>query len=171
MNVMKNINVDKVTLNIGVGGPGDKLEKAIRLLKSISGLKSVPTSSKKRIPTWGVRPGLQLACKVTVRGKNAEKLLMSLLQAVENKIQVNKFDSFGNFSFGIPEYIDIPGVAYDPSIGVIGLEVAVTLKRAGFRIARRAVMKKKIPASHRINTNEAVAFMKNRFNVAVGDEE
>lgn len=171
MNPMKQIRVDKITLNIGVGSPGDKLEKAMKLLKSITGAKSVATTTNKRIPTWGVRPNLQIACKVTVRGKRAEEILTNLLKAVDGKILRRKFDNYGNFSFGIAEYIDIPLVEYDPSIGVIGLEVAVTLARPGFRIKNRSVMKRKIPNSHRINNEEAIQFVKEKFKISVGDEE
>jgi len=171
MSDMKQIRVEKVTLNIGVGGPGEKLEKAIKLLKTISGSKPIAIASSKRIPTWGVRPGLQLASKVTVRGKKAEELLMRLLQALDNKLPRRKFDKFGNFSFGIHEYIDIPGVQYDPSIGVIGLEAAVTLQRPGFRVKRRAVKVGKIGIKHRITAEDSIAFVKNKFNVKVGDEE
>ena len=171
MNSMKSIGVEKVTLNIGVGSPGDKLDKAMKLLKSITGAKPVATTTSKRIPTWGVRPNLQIACKVTVRGKDAEKLLANLLHAVDGKVLRRKFDKFGSFSFGIPEYIDIPGVNYDASIGVIGLEVAVTLSRQGFRIKRRTVQKRKISSRHKISTEEAIQFMKDKFKVNVGDEE
>lgn len=168
---MREIRIEKVTLNIGVGSPGDKLDKAMKLLKNITDAKPVATTSNKRIPTWGVRPNLQIACKVTVRGEKAEQLLINLLQAVDGKVLKRKFDKFGNFSFGIPEYIDIPSVKYDPSIGVIGLEVAVTLMRPGFRIKRRAIAKKKITSEHAINKDEAINFMKSKFNISVGDEE
>ena len=171
MSLMKQIRIDKVTLNIGVGVPGDKLEKAIKLLQVISQSKPVRTKTEKRIPTWGLRPNLQIAAKVTIRGKKADLLLARLLKAVENKIALRKFDNNGNFSFGIPEYIDIPGVNYDPVIGVIGLEAAVTLARPGFRIKNRNVMKKKIPKRHIITKQEAVKFVKEKYSVNVGDEE
>ncbi len=171
MNPMQQILVEKVTLNMGVGGPGDKLDKAMKLLKIISSSKPVSTSSNKRIPTWGVRPKLPIACKVTVRGKKAEELLGRLLKAIDNTIPKRKFDKFGNFSFGIVEYIDIPGVPYDPSIGVIGLEVAVTLARKGFRIKRRARAASKVPARHKVNTTQAIEFMKTKYNVDLGEEE
>jgi len=170
MNPMRNICVEKVTLNIGAGGPGEKLDKAMKLLNSITNLKAVQTSSKKRIPTWGVRPNLAIACKVTVRGKKAEDLLRRLLQAVDNKLPTSKFDNFGNFSFGIPEYIDIPDVPYDAGIGVIGLEVAATLERQGFRIKRRSVKRSKIGRKHLLTTSESVDFIKNKFGVIVGEE-
>lgn len=171
MNPMREIRVEKVTLNMGVGSPGDKMEKAMKLLKSITGLKAVQTSSTKRIPTWGVRPKLAIACKVTVRGKKAEELLVRLLSAIDNTLPVRKFDKFGNFSFGIAEYIDIPGVPYDASIGVIGLEAAVTLERPGFRVKKRAKNKSKIANKHKITTSETIEFVKNKFKVNVSEEE
>ena len=170
MNPMKKIKIGKITLNIGVGSPGDKLEKAMKLLENITEAKPVQTISMKRIPTWGLRPKLPIATKITIRGKKAEQLLKRLLQAVDNKLHIKKFDKFGNLSFGIPEYIDIPDVPYDAGIGVIGLEAAVTLERPGFRIKTRSVKNESIGIKHRITKEEAIEYMKNDFGVTVSDE-
>lgn len=171
MNNMQAIRVEKVTLNIGTGGPGDKLDKATKLLNVIANTKPVQTESMERIPTWKVRPHLKLASKVTVRKKQAHELLKKLLKAVGNKLPVRKFDIYGNFSFGIPEYIDIEGVEYNPQIGMFGLDVAVTLERPGFRIKRRKLLNKKIPTKIKITKQEAMDFIKKEFNVKVGEEE
>ena len=56
-NPMRKIKIEKITLNIGTGMPGEKLEKALKLLQKISQSKPVSRKTKKRIPTWGVRPG------------------------------------------------------------------------------------------------------------------
>lgn len=164
---MKHIQVEKVTLNIGTGEPGDKLEKAKKLLNKISGMKSVPTVTSKRIPTWKIRPGLAIGCKVTLRRKKALELLPKLLQGADNAISEKKFDNQGNFSFGVKEYLDIPGLKYDAEIGVIGLDVSVTLGRPGYRIKRRKVKKRKIPLKHRVSKAEAIEFMKKNFNVRI----
>lgn len=164
---MRTIKIEKITLNIGTGEPGEKLEKARKLLKTISGFNAVPTATKKRIPTWKIRPGLVIGCKATVRGKKAKELLIKLLQGTDNTLNESKFDGQGNFSFGIEEYLDIPGLKYDAEIGVIGLNVAVTLGRAGFRIKRRRMKRGKIPKRHRISKEEAIEFMKKEFNVKV----
>ena len=171
MNQMQEVRIEKVTLNIGTGGPGDNLEKAMKLLKTISGAKPVPTKSKKRIPTWGVRPGLQIGCKVTVRKKKAEELLKRLLVAKENTLPPSKVDKTGNISFGIPEYLDIPGVEYDISIGIIGLEAAITLQKPGCRIKKRQTQKRKVPYKHQITKEEAIKFMEEKFNVKFEEEE
>lgn len=166
---MRTIQIEKVSLNIGTGEPGDKLEKARKLLKTISGLTTVPTVTNKRIPTWKIRPGLEIGCKVTVRGEKARELLKRLLQGVDNRLGENKFDKQGNFSFGIKEYLDVPGLKYDAEVGVIGFDVAVTLKRPGFRIKRRSLKRKSIPKRHSISKEEAIEFMKKEFKVKIGE--
>lgn len=171
MNIMKTIKVEKVTLNLGTGGTGDKIEKGVKLLTAITGEKPVKTMSMLRIPTWGVRPNLPIAVKVTLRGKKAEELLKRLLAAVDNTLPERKFDKFGNFSFGIDEYIKIPGVAYDVSIGIIGLEAAVTLQRPGFRVKRRSIKSAKIPKKHQIQKEEAIQFVRSTFHTKIGEQE
>ena len=152
MNVMKTIKIEKITLNIGTGTDSTKLEKGIKLINSIVGKKPVKTFTTKRIPTWGVRPGLPLGCKLTLRKKSAREILVRLLQAKENKLASKQFDSVGNVAFGIHEYIDIPGAKYDPDIGIIGLEVCVTLERAGFRVKKRRIKKNSISLVYELLT-------------------
>ena len=77
MNSMRDIRIEKVTLNCGVGEAGDKLDNAMKLLEQITGKKPVKTTTMKRIPTWGVRPKLTIACKVTIRHQEAVELLKS----------------------------------------------------------------------------------------------
>lgn len=166
-NPMRQIKIDKITLNIGTGGPGDKLEKALKLLKKIADATPVKTKTKKRIPTWGIRPNLEIGAKVTLRGRKAEELLKRLLAVKKNKLHGTKFDKFGNLSFGIEEYLSIPGIEYDATIGIIGLECAVTLKRNGFRITRRHIQQRSLPARHRISPEESMRFLKEKCNIAI----
>ena len=171
-NPMREILIEKITLNVGVGEAGDKLEKAKVLLERISNAKAVKTSSKKRIPTWGVRPGLALGIKTTLRGKEAVELLKRLFKAVDNHINPKMFDREGNLSFGIDEYIHIPEVKYDPTLEIIGLDVCITLKRrGGTRVKRRVYRKSKIGHAHRISKEESIEFFKNNFGVTIGKKE
>ncbi len=166
---MRVISVEKVTLNIGTGEPGAKLEKSKKLLKTITGISPVNTITNKRIPTWKIRPGLEIGCKVTIRGQKAKELLKRLLQGVGNRLGEQKFDKQGNLSFGVKEYLDVPGVKYDAEIGVIGFNVAVTLQRPGFRIKRRKLKRKNIPKRHMITKEDAIEFMKKEFSIQVGE--
>lgn len=167
---MRNIRIEKVTLNIGAGKDINKLEKGVKLLKHITGIEPVKTFTNKRIPAWGLRPGLPIGCKLTLRKNRAIELLPRLLDAKEFMLRKQQFDNGGNIAFGIPEYIDIKGAKYDPDIGIMGLEVCVTLERPGFRIRRRRKMNKKIPKSHQITKEDAINFMMKNFDVKLEEE-
>ena len=168
---MREIKIEKVIMNIGAGKDQSKLDKAVILLKNISGKKPVKTFTNKRIQEWGLRPGLPIGCKLTLRKDEAKELLIRLLDARDNNLTDSQFDDNGNISFGINEYIDIPNVKYDPNIGILGLQVCVTLERPGFRIKRRKFMRRKIPSRHRIKKQEAIDFMKKNFNIKIGEAE
>lgn len=168
---MKKIRIEKVTLNIGVGKPGPELEKALKLLKLLSGEKPVETKTQKRIPTWGVRPGLSIGAKVTLRGKKAEELLQRLLDAVDFRLTKRKIDKEGNFAFGLKEYLDVPGMKYDMDLGIMGFEVAVTLSKPGSRVKLRRIRSRKIPKRHRITKEETVQFLKDKYGVKFKEEE
>ena len=171
MNKMQEIRIEKVTLNIGTGGPGENLEKARKLIKNLTNAKTVPTTTKKRIPAWSIRPGLQIGTKTTLRGRKAEEFFKRAIDAKSRILNKKIFDKNGNLSFGISEYLDIPGAEYDMSVGIIGLEVAVTLSRPGFRIAKRRIKTKKIPKTHRISRQQAIDFITSKYLVALEEEE
>lgn len=170
-NKMREVKIEKITLNIGVGNAPEKLERGVKLLEMITKEKVIRIKTTKRIPTWGLRPNLAIGCKVTLRGAKAEVLLKRMLNAVENKIKPESFDKEGNFSFGIRESIDIPDLEYNAEVGIMGLDVIVTLYRPGFRIKRRKYKKANIPLRNRISKEEAIEFLKKRFDIKLKEEE
>jgi len=170
-NLMRQIYLEKVTLNIGAGKEQALLEKSMKLIEHLTGKKPIKTLSKKRIPAWGLRPGLPIGCKLTLRGEEAENILKRMLNAKSHKLSQEKFDNEGNVTFGLTEYIDIEGAKYDPEIGVIGLQITATLHRAGYRVRTRKIQKKALPKRHRISREEAVKFMKDNFRLKIAEEE
>lgn len=157
---MKEVLIDKVVVNVGVGAEPDKMKRAIEVIKQLTGKKPTKTQGKGRIPDWGVRPGLDLGIKVTLRKKEAEEFLKKVLPAKDNKISAKSFDKEGNFAFGIREHIDIPGVKYDPKLGIIGFDVLVGLKKRGYRIKYRKIEKRKVGEKQRVSKEEAMEFAK-----------
>lgn len=171
-NPMRNIRVQKLTLNIGTGKDQAALEKAQKLLNVISGVSSVRTVTQKRIAAWGLRPGLPIGVKVTLRKDKALEIIPRLLYAKDNKLADNNFDDNGNVSFGIKEYIDIRDAKYDPEIGSMGLQCSITLERPGTRIKNRKMLKRVIPKHHRVSKEDAMEFMKKNFKaIFAADEE
>lgn len=168
---MKQIRLVKLTLNIGAGKEQQVLERGLVLLKQITGIDPVKTITQKRIPGWGLRPGLPIGCKITLRGEPAHKIAKRLLVAKNNLLSKNNFDEEGNVSFGIKEYIDIPETKYDPKIGIMGLQASLTLERPGFRVKKRKILKRTIPRKHRISQEESIDFMKKNFNIKIKEEQ
>ena len=166
-NVMRTIKIEKIVLNCG--GIGDKLDRGMKLLKVLTGKNPIKTKSTKRIPSFGVRPGLEIGCKITLGGENAINLLKRLFQAKDNTFSKKQFGE-GTFSFGIPEYIEIPGVSFQREIGILGLDVSVRLKRAGFFIDKKKIKSGKIPNRHKITKEETLEFMKKNFNIKLIEE-
>ncbi len=156
---MRQIKIEKVTLNIGCGDDAQKIEKAEKLLEILTEQKPVVTESKKR-STFGVPKGKPIGAKVTLRKGKAEEFFKKVLEAVDNKIKSSQLDANGNINIGIKEYIDLPGIKYKHEVGMLGLDCAVTLQRAGYRIKYRRIQQKDIPPKHQINKEEVVNWLK-----------
>jgi len=165
MNPMRNIRIEKITINIGCGDAGEKLERAKSLLEKLTEKKVVITKTRNRT-TFGSTKGRPIGCKITLRGKDADEFLKRAFDAVENKLSKKVFDAQGNFSFGVKEHIDISGVRYDPEIGIFGMDVCVTLERPGFRIKRKR-MKTKIGKKHLIKPEEAIEWTSKNYGVEI----
>ena len=164
---MKKISLEKVVLNMGVGKSGDIIEVAKKALEQISGKKSCPRDAKATQRDWGVRKGEPIGVAVTVRGNDARELVKRLLDAKGNQVKGSSFDNFGNYSFGINEHIDIPGVKYDPHIGILGLGISLTLSRPGFGIRKRSKHKASVGKTHIITSQEAKDYLVKEFGVTV----
>jgi large subunit ribosomal protein L5 len=169
-NRMREIKIEKVTLNIGAGKDGARLEKGIKLIKHLTGVDPVKTVTQKRIAGWGIRPGLPIGCKLTIRNSSKNGIIKKMLGAKENELKLSNFDENGSISFGVHEYIDIPGVEYNPEVGILGLQICITLERPGYRVKKRRVKKGQLKKSHVIQKAEAIEFMKKEFNVKINDE-
>ena len=166
-NLMKEIKLEKVVLNMGVGKSGDAIEVAKKALEQISGKKPNSRNAKKAQRDWGVRKNEPIGVAVTVRKDDAVALLKKLFEAKGNNVKQKSIDKNGNLSFGILEHIDIPGIKYDPKIGILGLNVTVNLVRPGFSIKLRSKHKAKIGKSHRITPDEAKDYLTREFGVNV----
>ena len=164
---MRDLHVEKVVVNIGVGEAGERLVKAEKVLEMVTGQKPVETTSKTINRDLGIRVGMPLGCKVTLRGEAAEEFVRKALPIREMRVPEYSFDKEGNMSFGISDYTDFEGMKYDPEIGIFGMDISVVLRRPGNRITQRALLRRRTPKSHRVTRVEAIAFMKEKFEVEV----
>jgi large subunit ribosomal protein L5 len=161
-NPMRKIKLEKVVLSCGATGPD--LEKAKKLLELLTERKAQITHSgpSTRIPNFNVKPDMPLGTSVTLRGEEAVKILNRLLGAIDNKLRKRQIAKNG-FSFGIHEYIEIPGVEYRREIGIRGLNVTASFIRAGVRVKRKKIKAGRVPARQHVSKDEIIEFMKENF--------
>jgi large subunit ribosomal protein L5 len=167
MNVMLEPSIDKVVVHLGVGESGQRLVNAETIMKAITHQQPVRSFAKKTLPTFAIKKKEPIGAKLTLRGKAAEDFLILAFKAVGNSLRKSQFDQQGNFSFGIEEHTDFPGMRYDPEIGIFGMDVSVALKRAGYRIARRRVAQKKLPGRQRLGKDDTMEFVHKKFGVEI----
>jgi len=160
-NPMREIKIEKVVLSIG--GIGEDLEKGVKLLEMLTGKKPAKMQSKKRIPSWSIRPKLPVGTVVTLR-KESEDMLKKMLITVDNTLKKKQI-SENNFSFGIKDYLEIPGVEYQREIGIMGFDVTVVFKRAGKRTELKKIKRGRVPKRQKISKEEIIKFMEDNFQV------
>ncbi|MEM4326095.1 MAG: 50S ribosomal protein L5 [Candidatus Pacearchaeota archaeon] len=159
MNPMREINIEKVVLS--VGGVGEKLERGFKLLKYLTGRKPIKVKTFKRIPSFEIRPRLEVGAMVTIR-RGAYDILRRMLAARDNTLS-KKSVSENTLSFGIKEYIEIPETEYQREIGILGLDVTISFARKGKRLALKKRGRGKIPEKQRVAKEEIIKFMENTF--------
>lgn len=159
--------IGKVVVNVSVGKSGEPLERAAKVLKELTGQEPSKRKAKQTIRDFGVRKGEAIACMVTLRCNNAIKFLKRVLPVVDSKVSKRTFDKQGNFSFGIKEHIEIPGVKYDPEIGIFGMDVCVSVTRPGYRVKNRRREQAKIGSKHILTPEESMIFVKDALGVEI----
>jgi len=166
-NPMLRPRIEKVIVNMSVGKSGEPLEKAATVMEQLTGQKPCKRKARKSVRDFGIRKGEPIACMVTLRKEKAKQFIKRALQAVENKVSKESFDSWGNFSFGIKEHIDIPGTRYVPELGIHGMDVSVALSRLGQRVKYKHRSKSRVGVKHRLTPEEAIEFVQAEFGIQV----
>ncbi|MFA5077256.1 MAG: 50S ribosomal protein L5 [Candidatus Micrarchaeia archaeon] len=163
-NPMREAVIEKVTVNVGVGSPGERMDGIKAVVEKLAGAKFVETKARKRNPVFKLRVGLPIGLKTTLRGKKALDFLNRALDSRKRKLNASCFDKLGNFSFGVKEYIDFPGAKYNPAVGVFGFDVCVTLRRKGSRVGARMRVPGKVGKKHMLTKADGLEFAKSKLN-------
>lgn len=130
--VMEIPKLEKIVINMGLGEVRENpkaVESAVNDLALITGQKPVVTKAKKSVAAFKVREGMNIGCKVTLRGAKmyafADKLINITLPRIRDfhGIPGNSFDGRGNYALGIKEQIIFPEIEYDKIDRVRGMDV------------------------------------------------
>lgn len=133
--VMQIPKLDKVVINMGVGDARENskaVESAANDLGIITGQKPVITKARKSVATFKVREGMNIGCKVTLRGSKMYEFVDRLFNAALPRVRdfrginPNSFDGRGNYALGIKEQLIFPEIEYDKIDKVRGMDVIIT---------------------------------------------
>ena len=131
-NVMQIPKLEKIVVNMGVGKAKDDskaLDNAMRDLGIITGQKPVATKAKKSVANFKIREGMNIGCKVTLRGNQmyefADKVINIALPRVRDfrGISATAFDGRGNYALGIKEQLIFPEIEYDKIGDIQGMDI------------------------------------------------
>jgi large subunit ribosomal protein L5 len=166
-NPLRELRVVKAVVNSGVGESGEPLTKAQKVLQMVTGQKPIATRSHSTNRDFGIRIGQAIGAKVTLRGPAATEFLGRAFDARDKQLDGESIDRNGNFSFGIADYTDFAGMKYDPAIGIHGMDVAVEVGRAGYRVRNRRVRPRPIPRRLRSTAEETREFLRQKFGLTI----
>jgi len=130
--VMQIPKLDKVVINMGVGDARENskaVESAANDLTLITGQKAVITKAKKSVATFKVREGMNIGCKVTLRGSKMYEFVDRLFNAALPRVRdfrginPNSFDGRGNYALGIKEQLIFPEIDYDKIDKIRGMDI------------------------------------------------
>lgn len=162
---MREIEIEKIVLNCGA--TQEKLDKSVKLLEMVTKRNIKKTTARRRIQIFGISPGKPCGAKVTIRNKKeVADLLKRFFAAIDNRISSKKIVE-NHASFGIHEYIEIPGLEYQRDIGILGFEVNIVFKRKGKRVLLKKIKRGKYPKKQHVQKKEIIEYLKNKFNAEV----
>ena len=130
--VMQIPKLDKVVINMGVGDARENskaVESAANDLGLITGQKPVITKARKSVATFKVREGMNIGCKVTLRGSKMYEFVDRLFNAALPRVRdfrginPNSFDGRGNYALGIKEQLILPEIEYDKIDKIRGMDI------------------------------------------------
>lgn len=130
--VMQIPKLEKVVINMGVGDARENskaVESAAEDLTLITGQKAVITKARKSVATFKVREGMNIGCKVTLRGSKMYEFVDRLFNAALPRVRdfrginPNSFDGRGNYALGIKEQLIFPEIDYDKIDKIRGMDI------------------------------------------------
>ena len=133
-NLLSLPRLQKVVVNMGVGAAISEkkhMEEAVSALAQITGQKPLVTRSRKSIANFKLREGMEIGCKVTLRGFRMYEFLDRLISLALPRVRdfrglsSTAFDGRGNYSLGLAEQLVFPELNPDKYTRVQGMNVTI----------------------------------------------
>ncbi len=132
--IMQAPRLEKIVLNMGLGEAKDNskiIENAVRDMETIAGQKAVVTKAKKSVAAFKLREGMNIGCKVTLRGERMYEFLDRFISLAVPRVRdfrglnPNSFDGRGNYAVGMKEQLIFPEIDYDQVDKIRGMDIII----------------------------------------------
>lgn len=126
--------LEKIVVSMGVGAAiqdRKRLEEAAGQLAQLTGQKAQITRSRKAVSAFRLREGMEIGCRVTLRGQRMyeffDRLISLALPRVRDfrGLNPNSFDGNGNYSMGLNEQLVFPEIDPDKVHNVQGMNITM----------------------------------------------
>lgn len=126
--------LEKIVLNMGVGEVKENpkaVENAANDMSIISGQHAVIIKAKRSVSAFKLREGMNIACKVTLRGSKMYEFLDKLISISIPRVRdfrglnPNSFDGRGNYAMGVKEQLIFPEIDYDKIDRIRGMDIII----------------------------------------------
>lgn len=124
----------KIVINVGLGEAAKTpklVDTAVEELGRITGQRAVVTKAKKAIANFGLRAGMPVGCRVTLRGARMYEFLDRFISLTVPRIRdfrglpSKSFDGRGNYTFGVKEQMIFPEIDFDQVDLVHGMDITL----------------------------------------------
>src|SRR6185503_5313666 len=131
--------LEKIVVNMGVGAATQEkkhLETAAEAMSQITGQKPIITKARKAISAFRLREGMQIGCKVTLRGRKMYEFLDRLISLALPRVRDFRgisrkaFDGNGSYSLGLSEQLVFPELNPDKFTRVQGMNITFVIRNA-----------------------------------------
>lgn len=128
--------LEKIVVNMGVGSAITEkkhMEDAVAALTQITGQKPQIRTSRKAIANFRLREGMEIGCKVTIRGARMYEFLDRLISLALPRVRdfrglnPKAFDGHGNYSLGLSEQLVFPELNPDKFTRPQGMNVTIVM--------------------------------------------
>jgi large subunit ribosomal protein L5 len=129
--------LEKIVVNMGVGAATQEkkhLETAAEAMGLITGQKPIITIARKAISAFKLREGMQIGCKVTLRGRKMYEFLDRLISLALPRVRDFRgisrtaFDGNGSYSLGLSEQLVFPELNPDKFTRVQGMNITIVIR-------------------------------------------
>ena len=155
----------KIVVSMGVGKAAQQDRKAVEdaaaHLATITGQKPEITKARKSVAGFKLREGMEVGCRVTLRGARMYEFLDRLISIVLPRVRDFRglpskgFDKAGNYNFGLNEQLVFPEIDPDKVRFLQGMNITIVttttddseakllLEKFNFPFTKPAAAKKK----------------------------